>query len=190
MSLFVTVDGIDGVGKTTAAKLLAEECGMQYYKSPSGPFTALRKDVDEEGTALGRYCFYRLVVAHDSCEIQKLLKRGPVVADRYVKSTLAYHLVLDPRIQDIHNEDGLLKPHLEILLSARADVRIKRMQERRKRDGLVATDIKLEDNVRVLNDVGRVFQRLGMTEVDTSDLSPSEVVAKLKILINGGCCVT
>lgn len=47
MTAFVTIDGVDGVGKTTTARLLATSRGFQYYKSPSGPFEDLRKEVEE-----------------------------------------------------------------------------------------------------------------------------------------------
>ena len=30
--LFITLDGVDGVGKTTVAKLLAADGAFQYYK--------------------------------------------------------------------------------------------------------------------------------------------------------------
>lgn len=186
MNTFISIDGVDGVGKTTVAKLLAAAGDIQYYKSPSGPFEVLRREVDKYASPIGRYSFYRLAVEHDSKEIAKLLEKGSVVSDRYLASTLAYHLVLDPRIREIHQEDGLLKPTFPILLSARADVRIRRLEERRKKEGRAVSDIKLEDNIVVMNSVGDVFRTLNLIEIDTGDMTAEEVVARIKEIANAG----
>lgn len=186
MNTFVSIDGVDGVGKTTVAKLLAAGGDFQCYKSPSGPFEALRKEVDKYASPIGRYCFYRLAVQHDSQEIVKLLEKGSVVSDRYKASTLAYHLVLNPRIREIHQEDGLLRPTFPILLSARDDVRIRRLEERRIKEGRAVSDIKLEDNIVVMNSVSDVFRSLNLIEIDTSDMTADEVVARIKEIVKAG----
>jgi len=186
MNIFVSIDGVDGVGKTTVSQRLAEECGFQYYKSPSGPFEALRKEVDKYASPIGRYSFYRLALQHDSDQIAKLLEKGPVVSDRYLASTLAYHLVLDPRIREIHQENGLVRPNFSILLAARSNIRTWRLEERRKKEGREASDIKLEDNSVLMNSVASMFETLGLIEVDTSDLTKEEVVVRVKNIIEGG----
>ncbi len=45
MNLFVSIDGVDGVGKTTVAKLLADDEPFQYYRSPTGPFAPDRNAI-------------------------------------------------------------------------------------------------------------------------------------------------
>lgn len=40
---------------------------------------------------------------------------GSVVCDRYIASTLAYHIAMDAR-RVIHDDTGLLKPHFAFLL--------------------------------------------------------------------------
>lgn len=186
MTAFVTIDGVDGVGKTTVARLLAATSGFQYYKSPSGPFEDLRKEVDKYASPVGRYCFYRLALQHDSVAITELLKVGPVVADRYIASTVAYHTVLDPRIGQIHSETGLVRPTVQILLSARPEVRIERLERRRAGEMRKASDIKLEDNVALMNNVADVFRGLGLVEIDTSDMTPGEVAARIMSKVAGG----
>ena len=52
--VFVSLDGVDGVGKTTVAKLLASDSSFQYHKSPAGPFAQLREEVDAHATPLER----------------------------------------------------------------------------------------------------------------------------------------
>src|SRR5688572_29564103 len=147
--IFVSLEGVDGVGKTTVAKLLATEGPFQYYKSPAGPFAQLRKEIDEHATPLERYCFYRLATQFDSKQISRLLEKGPVVCDRYITSTAAYHIAMDGRIRIIHNEEGLLKPHASFLLSARSEIRDRRILQRTT----VRSDIKLEANSTLLDHV-------------------------------------
>lgn len=186
MDTFISIDGVDGVGKTTVAKLLAADGDFQYYKSPSGPFEALRKEVDGYASRIGRYCFYRLATQYDSQEIAKLLEKGPVVSDRYLPSTYAYHVVLDPRVRDIHQEIGLLKPNFAFLLSARTEVRIQRLTDRRLKEGRDVSDIKLEDNVVVMDSVAAVFRTMRLLEIDTSDMTAKEVVARIKEIVKSG----
>lgn len=138
--VFISLDGVDGVGKTTVAKLLAADGSFQYHKSPAGPFAQLRKEVDAHATPLERYCFYRLATQFNSVQISQLLETNSVVCDRYIASTAAYHIAMDARIRVIHNDAGLLKPHFAFLLGARSEVRDKRILERAK----VLSDVKLE----------------------------------------------
>ena len=43
---FIAIEGIDGVGKSTCAKLLAEKMSAYYYKTPSGIFEKVRTTID------------------------------------------------------------------------------------------------------------------------------------------------
>lgn len=186
MGIFVSIDGVDGVGKTTTARLLATKLGFHYYKSPAKEFAELRGEVDRYASPVGRYAFYRLALQRDSEEIRKLLATGSVVSDRYAASTLAYHLVLDPRIRSIHNEHGVLQPTFSILLSARSEVRHARLEKRRQTELQVSTDVKLEDNLVLMDRVAEVFRTLGLHEIDVSDMCCDDVVARIEKIIEGG----
>lgn len=180
--VFISLDGVDGVGKTTVAKLLATDGSFQYYKSPAGPFAQLRKEVDAHATPLERYCFYRLATQFDSVQISQLLKTNSVVCDRYIASTAAYHIAMDARIRVIHNELGLLKPHFAFLLDARSEIRDKRLLERAK----VSSDIEIERNSAFLDRVAEIFKSLSLIYVDTSDTTPEEVAMTIKRIVARG----
>lgn len=180
--IFVSLDGVDGVGKTTVAKLLASDGSFQYYKSPAGPFAQLRKEVDTHATPLERYCFYRLATEFDSVQISRLLKTKSVVCDRYVASTVAYHIAMDARIRVIHNDAGLLKPHFAFLLGARSEVRDKRILERAK----VLSDAKIEGDSTLLDRVAEIFMSFGLTHIDTSDMTAEEIATTIKSIIARG----
>lgn len=181
--VFISLDGVDGVGKTTVAKLLAADGSFRYHKSPAGPFAQLRKEVDAHATPLERYCFYRLATQFDSVQINQSLETNSVVCDRYIASTAAYHIAMDARIRVIHNDAGLLNPHFAFLLGARSEVRDKRILERAK----VLSDIKLEGDNTFLDRVAEIFMSFGLIYIDTSDMMAEEVaIAIRRIVAQGG----
>ena len=177
--IFITIDGVDGVGKTTVANILSADCSFQYHKSPAGHFTQLRGEIDAHATPLERYCFYRLSNQFDSMWISKLLETRSVVCDRYIASTAAYHIAMDARIRVIHNDVELLKPHFAFLLGARSEVRDKRILERAK----VLSDVKLEGNSTLLDHVAETFMSFGLIYIDTSDITADEVSMAIKHII-------
>lgn len=181
-NIFVSVDGVDGVGKTTVAKLIATDRSFRYHKSPAGPFAQLRKEVDAHATPLERYGFHRLVTQFDSVQIRQLLKTNSVICDRYIASTAAYHIAMDARIRVIHNDIGLLKPHFAFLLGARSEIRDKRILERAK----ALSDVKLEGNSMLLDHVAEIFLSFGLIYIDTSDITTEEVATIIKRVITQG----
>lgn len=181
-NMFVTIDGVDGVGKTTVAQLLVSGCGFKYYKSPGGPFAKLRHEVDNHVNPIARYCFYHLATQHDSNEIRRLLETTSVVCDRYIASTMAYHVALDDRILSIHDDMRLLKPDFSFLLGVDTETRDRRIRERTD----VLSDTKLEADSAFLDKVSEVFNSLDLISIDTRDISPAEVAAKIKEVITRG----
>jgi len=176
-NLFLSIEGVDGVGKTTVAKLLAADGSFQYYKSPGAPFQALRKEIDAHATTLERYCFYCVSNQSDARCIKELLKVNSVVCDRYVASTMAYHFAEDDRIRAIHNDSELLKPDFVFLLGARTEIRDQRMFGRAKMS-------KAESNSDFLNRVAEIFMSLGLIYIDTSDITAQEVAARIRYVIS------
>jgi thymidylate kinase len=174
--VFISLDGVDGVGKTTVAKILAADGCFQYHKSPSGPFAQLRKEVDAHATPLERYCFYRLATQFDSAQISQFLEINSVICDRYIASTLAYHIAMDPRIRVIHTDTGLLKPHFAFLLGARSEIRERRILERAK----VSSDVKLERDSAFLDCVAEIFMSFGLIYIDTSDITAEDAATTIK----------
>ena len=182
-NVFVTIDGVDGVGKTTVAQLLASECAFHYYKSPAGTFAQLRKEVDNHATPIERYCFYRTATQYDSSQIGQLLEKTSVVCDRYIASTVAYHIAMDARIRVIYGDGGLLKPDFAFLLGARSDVRDKRILER----GKMLSDAKFEGDSVFLDRVAEIFTSFGLIYIDTSDITAEEVAIEIRrVVLRGG----
>jgi thymidylate kinase len=169
-NLFITVDGVDGVGKTTVSKLLAKKLNGIYYKSPSNQFLQTRQKVENPINVFGRYCFYRLATQNDSENIKILLESNHVVCDRYIASTFAYHFVMDNDITIIHNEKNLLKPDFALLLTANSDTRNSRIINRNESKNWI------EENSSLLDNIQNVFLSLELTEFKTDSLKPDEIV--------------
>ena len=180
--VLVTLDGVDGVGKTTVATLLAADGSFHYYKSPSGPFALLRGEIDAHATPVERYCFYRLATQFDAAKIAVLLEYGSVVCDRYIASAAAYHIAMDARVRAIHSEAGLLKPHFSFLLGARADKRDRRIADRPPN----GYDARLEQDSTLLDRVADVFLSFDLRYIDTSDLTVQEVARTIKCAVQAG----
>ena len=179
-NVFISLDGVDGVGKTTVALLLAEQ-GFQYYKSPSGPFAELRKEIDLRANPLERYCFYMMAIQYDTQHITDLLKNGPVVADRYVATTAAYHYVLDERVRLIHTDIHLLQPDYAFNLNCDKGIRDQRIAGRRRN----LSDAKLENNSPFLDQVNDVFLSFNLIYLDTGVMTALETAEKIKNHIAG-----
>ncbi len=179
-NVFISLDGVDGVGKTTVALLLAEQ-GFQYYKSPSGAFAELRKEIDLRANPLERYCFYMMAVQYDTKHITDLLKHGPVVADRYVATTAAYHYVLDERVKLIHSDTHLLQPDYAFHLNCGSKIRDQRIVSRKRN----ISDSILENNSPFLDQVNEVFLSFNLIYIDTGVVTALETVELIKKHIYG-----
>lgn len=172
---FVCIEGVDGVGKTTIALKLAAKLGAVYYKTPSPPFDLIRSQIDSAADPRTRFLYYLSSVAHASSEILQLLDRSPVVCDRYIYSTVAYHVCMEDTLRRWLPVGVFLKPDLSVLLTADQPTRIARLAAR----GPNGFDAQVESNHEFLAKVQDEFLKFDFCLVDTSRVSIDEVVAKV-----------
>ncbi len=145
VSGFVTFEGIDGSGKTTVSRLVAETLRARGEKvfltgEPTRNWTgeAVRRSyADDVGPLAESFLFLADRAAHQA-EIRRHLEQGElVISDRYADSTYAYQGArlrgIVPRpipfLQEI-SEPWLLEPDLTILLKVPADLGLRRIQDR------------------------------------------------------------
>jgi len=169
MSLFVCLEGVDCVGKTSVAESLARRINAVYYKSPGGMYAKERKVVDESVDPLRRYFFYRAAVQYDSGIIAGLLRFSPVVCDRYIYSTFAVHAAMDEKIQSLFETTGLVIPDYIFLLTADEAVRKNRLAERSR-------VTLLESNFPLQKKSDELFKLQGHQVIDTTSTTVDEVV--------------
>ena len=130
---FITVDALDGVGKTTLVKDLARRLGGQGMDTPGALLRPMREDVL---SALGpaeeaRFLFYAATVIAEGTRARAVTSTGiPVVMDRYWPSTVAYarargvHMPLSGLIQAIP------QPDVAVMLTLEESTRVDRLHGR------------------------------------------------------------
>jgi dTMP kinase len=126
-NLFIVVEGIDGAGKTSVAKELAEQLDGKYYKCPPRIILPLRKVADKSPYRL-RYFYYLVGNYIAQSEIKSILKHTVVVCDWYIFSTIAYHSVLLKRSLRIPR---ILMPDKLVYLSASTSQITSRLAKRK-----------------------------------------------------------
>jgi dTMP kinase len=170
--LFIAIEGVDGVGKTTCAKLLSKIIPAHYYKTPPNAFIPLRERA-ESLNAEARFLFYLCSVAWASQDIKELIKNEPVICDRYIFSTLAYHKALGVDVSTASlNKLSILMPDISICLLAQSDKCSERLK---KRGSTSSTDRRLEEDKRLQQKISNAFTLLPMVFVETTNLSLEEV---------------
>ncbi len=140
---FIVLEGIDGSGKTTQAKLLATE----LEKSHRAVYTAEPSE-NRIGSFIRDACLYeekRLLpdveallfaadrIEHVENEIKPALKEGRlVVCDRYIHSSLAYQGSANLSLSWIKaiNKDAL-KPDLAVFIDVSPETVLKRLERRK-----------------------------------------------------------
>lgn len=164
--IFISFEGIEGTGKTTQARLLAERLIDKGYKvvltqEPGGTVIGNRVreillHVDHgEMSYMTELLLYNAARAqHLSEKILPALNEGKVVVtDRFTDSTVAYQSYgrgIDIQlIMSINNiATGGIKPHLTILFDLDVEVGLKRNKGANKIDRLELEDVEFHRKVR------------------------------------------
>src|SRR3972149_1852362 len=153
---FICIEGLDGSGKTTQAKLLTEK----LEKSHSAVYTA-EPSRGKIGTYIRNRCLYgekRLStvveallfaadrIEHVETEVLPALNQGKlVVSDRYVYSSLAYQGAAGLSLEWIEKvNEHALKPHLAVFI----DVDPKTVMSRLKPRKSVMENMETQQKVR------------------------------------------
>jgi dTMP kinase len=133
---FIVLEGVDLSGKTTLAPLLANELGAKLLKSPPAPFDAIKTSVLENASSFARLLYFLAANLEVSRIITGVLKHQPVICDRYVWSTIAYHSAIENSPET--NIDNILSllinslavPDLVVLLRVNRQAQLLRAQNK------------------------------------------------------------
>ena len=153
---FICIEGLDGCGKTTQAKLLAKKLGKSrntlYTAEPSrgkiGTYIRNRCLYGEKrlSTVVEALLFAADRIEHVENEVLPALREGRlVISDRYIYSSLAYQGAAGLSLEWIENVNKhALKPDLAVFI----DVDPKTVMHRLKRKRSVMENMETQQKVR------------------------------------------
>jgi dTMP kinase len=172
---FIVIEGIDGVGKSTCAELLTNRMDAVLYKTPPKIFEKIRKKIENFGDKQVRFNFYLASVIYASNEIRKLVLHHPVICDRYIYSTIAYHKGMKVNLSYINiKQIPIISPDFSFYLYARENIRKQRINSRKGGISSVS-DIAIEKDIQLQRRVHKEFLKLPVTPIDASDLTAEGV---------------
>lgn len=193
--MFVVLEGIDGSGKSSVAKIVAEKISGRYFRTPApemadavvqtanGP-SPMRRYIEDLGDVVTRYLYYLLVTAHASVQIKEMLKTSHVVCDRYLFSAIAYHQAIDPTLKEFSSAPlALLEPDITLHLTVSEEEQVRRIGGR----GIDATGNSgwRDRDLELLKRVADEYALLDVCEVSTSEKTIDQVVSDcLELLPN------
>ena len=155
--VFMCIEGLDGCGKTTQAKLLAKK----FRKSHNAIYTA-EPSRGKIGTFIRKRCLYgekrlativeALLFAADRIEhvendvLPALRERKLVISDRYVYSSLAYQGAAGLSLEWIEKiNEHALKPDLAVFLDVDPKTVMQRLKPKRSVMETLETQQKVRD---------------------------------------------
>jgi dTMP kinase len=175
----ITLEGIDGSGKTTLGKALADRLGALHTREPTDGVAgrAIRSLTAQEGfderAVLHLFISDRL--QHVNQQILPALEAGKtVLCDRFMHSTMAYqaHLGLGPQIRSLH-KPWCPEPDLVLLLDLDVEVAAKRLEARGKTDAFEGIDRQRKVRTEYLQ---QAFEHPNQFRILDATLKPEELL--------------
>ena len=183
----VLFEGWDGAGKSTLARMLAEQTDGLYFPTPPGVLgKEIREYHDTETSAETRYMFYLLGNLHASDEIRRLRGRRTIVVDRYIHTTVATNRFAGVELCFDPYELGYERPDYSFFMYVSDEAeRLSRIAERGKKTKFD----ELMENTAYRTAYTEYFKQTGEFHfIDTASKSPEESLQEIiEILqIQGG----
>jgi thymidylate kinase len=189
----ISIEGMDGVGKSTTCNLLAQKLGYKFVEKPLhylfdnneatfDEYIRIRDQVNANPNRVFTSWFYGL----GSIYMYELFKNENIVTDRHFASNYAWSG------SDDNNEvyDLLIQklgaPKLTVILYSPSEIIVNRLISRNKED----SDIKKAKKSEMIYQRMIEFcknKKLPYIVIDTSNLTPDEVVDTIlkELKING-----
>ncbi|MEI6681758.1 MAG: dTMP kinase [Bacteroidota bacterium] len=195
-NLFIAFEGIDGCGKSTQVKLLAEkliQAGHRVHvtcEPTGGSIGSIIRDIFNHRAEADHRVIAGLFVAdrldhllNKNNGVLKMLEEGyTVISDRYYFSSYAYHgthMPMDWVIESNSLSAGLLRPDLNIYIDISPEVSMKRLNAGRTSMELYET---MENLTAVRSKYLEAFGKLKLQEkifITEGDRSPEVVAADI-----------
>ncbi len=192
---FIVIEGTDGSGKTSVAKILQQKLNATLIKTSMTPYLPdLRQYVDAHPENVMARFTYFLSLNKYTADTRMGPKNAINIFDRYVFSTFAAHVALDEiynkgkdvaEITQIYNQERKLLPAPDAIIFLYADskVREERLNLRKNQLDHLDTNKKSTDRKQEL------FKAIAsellaekvvtVVEIDTTKLSLEQIVDKI-----------
>ncbi len=180
----LSIEGMDGIGKSTTCKILEERLGYTFVEKPlhllfdegdsCSEYIRIRNQVNANPNRDFTALFYGL----GSLYLYEQFKDANIITDRHLASNYAWSGV--PSNRDVYELliKKLGKPDLTVILSADKDTIISRLKSRDEND----SDIEKADKAVAICEKMVAFCKefdLPFMVIDTSHLSPEQVVERI-----------
>jgi thymidylate kinase len=174
--MIIAIEGLDGAGKSTVGRILADAIGAAFIPVPPPKLKLVRGTLFRELTSEARYAYYVsgvLSVAEMACESRL------VVADRFVASAHAMHLDITSHLAEALRALPLPAPDLTFYLEVDETARRQRLRDRGRDLDPFEERLAADDAFR-----NRVAQRMRAYEptyiVDTTGRGPEAVAERAR----------
>lgn len=181
----ISIEGMDGVGKSTTCKLLSERLGYKFVEKPLhylfdesedkfNEYIRIRDQVNANPNRVFTSWFYGL----GSIYMYEMFKGENIVTDRHFASNYAWSgadnngEVYDLLIQKLG------KPKLTVILYSPSETIVNRLISRDKNDSDIVKAKKSEDIYKRMIDFCEM-KKLPYLVIDTSNLRSEEVVDRI-----------
>lgn len=181
----ISIEGMDGVGKSTTCSLLAEKLGYKFIEKPLhylfdeseasvDEYIRIRDKVNSNPNRVFTSWFYGL----GSIYMYEKFKNENIVTDRHFASNYAWSGAEDNgEVYDLLIEK-LGVPRLTVILYSPSQTIVERLKSRNKDDSDIA---KAENSEKIYSRMIEFCKtkELPFVVIDTSALTPVEVVDKI-----------
>lgn len=138
---FIALEGLDGVGKSTLARVLASRLDAELMSTPGDSFKDIRRPAMEAfaDDQLARALFYSATVSCEGRKAHTTVSQGrSVVMDRYWASTVAYAQARGVAADLDAIGPHLVSPDISVLITLDETTRLARLAQR----GMTAEDLE------------------------------------------------